>query len=160
VAANLVAEYNLTQQGLQAIVSLYGKYYSDISQIYAAMQYMMAGMGMGVGAKPGKLSAAIGSTPKTTTKHIGSGGAAEGGTFLADKPTSMVFGEAGLEMATFTPIGRTGRDVNKVFSNMGGGSGNGNIQIEMLLSPDLEGRIISNTLNKTADVVFRTGRSK
>jgi len=66
-------------------------------------------------------------------------------------------------MATLTPIGRTGRDVNKIFSNLGGGSGGnsgGNVQIELLLSPDLESRIVKNTLTKTGQIITKVQRSK
>jgi len=45
IAANLVAEYNLTQEGLQAIVDLYHQYYEEVSGIYAAMQSMMNSSG-------------------------------------------------------------------------------------------------------------------
>lgn len=83
---------------------------------------------------------------------------------IANRPTLVEFGEAGMEMATFTPIGRTGRDVNKLFSNvsMGGESGGsgGKIGIELLLSPDLEARITHNTLNKTAEIITRVQRNK
>ena len=33
---------------------------------------------------------------------------AEGGTVIANKPTTVTFGEAGLEAATFTPLSRAG----------------------------------------------------
>lgn len=82
---------------------------------------------------------------------------------IADQPTSVVFGDNGIEAAQFTPLGRTGADVNKLFSNLsgaGGGSTGGNVGIEILLSPDLEGRIVANTLSQTASVFVKTARTK
>lgn len=160
VAANLVAEYNLTKEGLQAIANLYGQYYSQVAGIYAAMMGMFTGMQAMSGG--GALTAAWGSTPATQSSHPGGGGAAEGGTFIANRPTTITFGEAGLEKATFTPLGRMGRDVSKTFTNVSGlgeGAG-GKVSIELLLSPDLESRIISNSLNATAEVFTRVQRNK
>jgi hypothetical protein len=36
----------------------------------------------------------------------------------------------------------------------------GKVSIELWLSPDLESRIVNNTMDKTADVITRVGRSK
>lgn len=162
VAANLVAEFNLTKDGLDAIVALYKKYYAEVAQIYAAMQSMMAGQANLGGGSTG------GSSGKPTGGGSSGGGGgnikpmAEGGVVFANRPTKAVFGEAGMEMATFTPLGRQGKDVNKIFSNLGGNSGNssGAIGIEVLLSPDLEGRIVQNTLSQTANVIMKVQRSK
>ena len=78
----------------------------------------------------------------------------------ANRPTTVTFGEAGLEMATFTPIGRNGKDVNKVFSAISGNSGGSKERaiVELLLSPDLEGRIVNNSVNKTAEIIVNTMR--
>lgn len=164
VAANLVSEFNLTQEGLNAIVSLYRQYYSEVAGIYAAMQAMMAGsaaIGASMGSNRGTYTPA--NRPTNGSGRQSGIKMAEGGTIIANQPTSVVFGEAGIEAATFTPIGRTGQDVNKIFSSLSGaGSGDmgGAVSIELLLSPDLESRIVSNTLNKTAQVFTKTMRSK
>lgn len=151
VAANLAAEYNLTASWLAAIVGVYQQYYSNVSGIYAAMRSMMSG---GFQLPQAGL---IGGRD-----NPGMGGMAQGGSILANRRTNVQFGEAGLEMATFTPLGRTGQDVNKMFSSLDGGSSgaDGKVSIELLLSPELESRIVRNTLNKTADVIMRTSRSK
>jgi hypothetical protein len=125
--------------------------YAHMAGVYAGISAMYAsGMGMinGLGAAGG-----------------GGGGGrvpmmAEGGTFVANKPTLAIFGERGRERATFTPLDRTGRDVNKIFGNTSGLGGGGELKIEMLLSPDLEARIIENTMSRTADVVLSINRSK
>lgn len=161
VFANLKDEYNLTAAGLSSIVGLYMKYYTDVTAIYQAMRIMMGGS---------LYSGTTGYVRPTTVSKIGSAGGtkpayamAEGGSIIADRPTPVIFGESGLEMATFTPIGRTGRDVNKIFSNSGGTgamASGGMVSIELLLSPDLENRIVKNTLNQTAEVIMRTTRSR
>jgi hypothetical protein len=58
------------------------------------------------------------------------------------------------------PLNRLGKNTSGLFGGSGGGAGNGMISIELLLSPDLESRIISNTLNQTAEIVMRTSRAK
>lgn len=159
VAANLVNEFKLTEKGLQAILKLYSSYYSNVYGIYQAMRAMMVGMS-------GGMTPTYNPPGGGGTSGGGGGGGvdmmAEGGTIIANRPTTVTFGEAGLEAGTFVPIGRTGRDVNKVFSNLsGGGAGaDGKVSIELLLSPDLESRIVRNTLNKTAEVFTRVQRSK
>lgn len=160
IAANLVNEFNLTQAGLDAIVALYRQYYSEVAGIYAAMQSMIAGS---KNVNPTLNSG----QPEPTTSGSGSTKsipAAQGGTFLANRPTTVTFGEKGLEMASFVPVNRTGRDVNKVFSNLsgaGGGAGaGGNIGIELLLSPDLEARVVKNSLNQAANIITKVQRSK
>lgn len=157
VAANLINEFNLTKEGLDAIVALYHQYYAEVSAIYAAMQHMLSGQLMG--SKPNSgLSGRGGSKGNNNVRN----GMAQGGSIVADQPTSVTFGEAGPEIATFTPIGRTGTDVNKVFSSLGGSDGGtgGQIEIGVSLSPDLESRIIKNTLGETARVISNVRRSK
>lgn len=158
VGANLIAEYDLTQEGLQAILELYKRYYQEIAGIYQAMNAMLAGQqnvnqptGSGGSTKGNKSSG--GSSNKLM---------AEGGTIIADKPTQVTFGEAGLEQATFTPLGRTGRDVNKVFSNLGGEGMGGRDIMELLvtLSPDLRAQIVQEATGNVAGVITKISRSK
>lgn len=166
IAADLVNQFNLTKQGLDAVLNLYRQYYGSgglISQAMAGMNSMLSGQM----SQQGQMM--FGGTPppraggRPTTSSSGGGNRrAEGGTMLANRSTTVTFGEAGLEMATFTPIGRTGKDMNKTFSNLSGGGngGGGMMQIEMLLSPELEARIIKNTLGQTAEIILKTSRSK
>jgi len=119
--------------------------YANIAAMYAASQAMLGGLGGYVAPAP-----------------VPIGGYAEGGSVIANRPTIAIFGERGREMATFTPLDRTGRDVNKVFGNTSGlgGSGGGRVLIEMTLSPDLEARVVENSLSRTAEIVARVSRSK
>jgi hypothetical protein len=179
IAAGLVEEFKLTEANLQNIVNLYKKYYSDATGILAAMRAQLAGtMGMAMQAQSMVMSRGIVTdyserTANTYTmpsagKPLGPSKAkpatqmAEGGTIVANRPTTVTFGENGIEAGTFMPLGRIGKDVNSLFSNLGGtgGEGSGKVSIELLLSPDLESRIVSNTLNRTAEVFTKVQRAK
>lgn len=177
IAAGLVEEYKLTEENLKGIVGLYLKYYNNATQILAAMRAQIAGtMQMMAQMQSYQYSAPIGpvfggGNLPSSSNLGGSGGSggsgtsgrpmANGGTIIANKPTTVTFGERGLEAGTFMPLGRVGKDVNSLFSNVSGaGDSNGRVSIELLLSPDLESRIVSNTLSKTAEVFTRTQRSK
>jgi len=162
IAANLAMEYATTAGWLAAIVAVYRQYYADVSAIYAAIQTMMSGAGISMGGTGGKLPEAGGIGGVDNPGMGGGFRFAKGGTLFANRPTNVTFGEGGLEMATFTPLDRRGQDTNKIFSSLGGGANgaDGKISIELLLSPDLESRIVSNTLNKTADIVTRIRNSK
>lgn len=169
VAAGLVQEFNLTKKGLDAIYSLYKTYYGAISQIYSAMNTMLAGQSRlsattGATVQPGGI---ITNNTGNRLPIIGTAGVqrfAEGGAMIADRPTTVTFGEAGLEMAQFTPIGKNGRDVNKLFSNLSGrggeGGGGGAVEIGVTLSPDLEARVVNNALEQTANIITRVRDSK
>jgi hypothetical protein len=68
-----------------------------------------------------------------------------------------------MELAMFKPIGRTGRDENKIFSSLGGQGGSGvggMVTIALDLSPDIEARVTRNTLNETARIISKTRRTK
>lgn len=153
VAANLVAEFNLTKEGLDAILALYQKYYAEISQIYAAMNAMLQGQqNLGTGNSSGGTGGGGGAGGKVMK---------EGGNMLANSPTTVTFGEAGLELATFTPIGRQGQDISKLFTNLSGGSGGEEkIGLEVLLSPDLEARVVKNAMGQVSNVITTVRRSK
>lgn len=157
IAANLINEFNLTKTGLDAIVALYQQYYAEVSAIYAAMQHMLGGQLMGSKPNP-SMSGHSNSKGNNSVR----GGMAQGGSIIANQPTNAVFGEAGPEIATFTPIGRKGTDVNKMFSALSGegGGASGQLEIGVSLSPDLESRIIKNTMGETAKVISNVRRSK
>ena len=69
-----------------------------------------------------------------------------------------MFGESGPEIASFIPLRKLGG------SNPTGGlsaaGANGKVDIELWLSPDLEARVMNNTLNETANVFAKINRSK
>ena len=109
---------------------------------------------------------AAGSYRPSTSSPSGMGGSAYyragGGTMLADRPTTVTFGEAGLEMAKFIPIGRTGKDMNKVFGNLGGGSGGvgGNLKLQIVMSEGLIASIVDTSLRNVTSVFESVKRER
>lgn len=85
---------------------------------------------------------------------------AEGGSVIATRPTTAVFGERGAELATFTPLTRQGRDVGKLFGAGDMSKGEGRIALDILLSPDLVANIVEESMDGVADVITRVNRSK
>lgn len=147
----VIAEY--TAANIRAMQDMYNYMvglYAQIGAMYASSQGMLNSMGGVVG------------TPQPQNPFpYHPGGYAEGGSVIAMRPTRAIFGERGPELATFTPLGRDGRDVNKLFGDLpSSAGGGGRMLIEMLLSPDLEARVIENSLSRTADVFARVSRSK
>lgn len=159
---NLVQEYNLTIKAAEAIRKVLMAYYGPQGAI-TAIWLAYAGM-------LGQIMNAPGSTP---TPNIGGPGSgiigggtryAEGGTVFANKPTRAIFGEAGLEMATFTPIGRQGRDVNRVFSNLSGSSGGagvgGSLKLQVVMSEGLIASIVDSSLDHVTAIFDQVRREK
>ena len=77
---------------------------------------------------------------------------ATGGTVTANQPTNLIFGEGGPEMATLTPLTRPQSTRNMVRGTRDGRGGQGKTQIEVILSPDLIGRVINQTQQQVAEV--------
>jgi|WetSurMetagenome_2_1015567.scaffolds.fasta_scaffold00049_93 hypothetical protein len=109
---------------------------------------------LGGGSVPTTGSASVGDWISNVLQSIfGAFGFAKGGTVVASKPTVAMFGEAGTEMATFTPISQMGR-------NQGNVGGSGKLALEILLSPDLQARIIQNTLTEMGNIITSVERSR
>jgi hypothetical protein len=78
-----------------------------------------------------------------------------GGTAYANRPTLALFGESGPEIASFMPVNRMNtNNKSPVSRGLGtsGGSG-GTVRVEVALGPDLEARIIDNTLGQSAEII-------
>jgi len=113
-----------------------------------------------------------GRSPSTTTSsgsvggRVGSGGGtrsrAEGGTILASKATNVTFGESGAEAAFFLPLNKIGRNSGRIdlSGNVGGNGMDGKIVVRLDLSPDLEARVMENSMNGVASVITQINRSK
>jgi hypothetical protein len=148
LAASIASEYNLTAAGAAAIRNLINATASGGSAASTSAQYTSA-------------TPVVSSTWGAAGLY-GTGGMAEGGTFLATRPGTINVAENRPEVITATPLGKPGKDISKVFTNgsgMGGGM-DGKIELGLTLSPDLEARIISQTLSETANVVLKINRSK
>lgn len=78
-----------------------------------------------------------------------------GGSVYANTPTMALFGEGGPEIASFMPINRMNTfNKSPVSRNPLAGSGQeGRMRLEIALGPDLEARIIDNTLGQSAEII-------
>jgi hypothetical protein len=164
VIGGLIEEYGLTQDQLLGLEKLYNSFYGPEGRLDASIQYhidrlmQLADLHAQVMAR---LFAGRSITPREGGDFGLPEGFAEGGTIIARKPTVALFGEAGPEMATFTPL-------NKLGEGMVGGQApvdgrqslQGRLRLEMLLSPDLEARITDNTLDEVADVIYTIERER
>ena len=99
-------------------------------------------------------------------KYLGNeniGGQARGGTYLATRPTTAVFGEAGPEIASFIPLSNLSSSFGGV--DLGGNAGSpsqvgGNLKLIVDLSPDLQARIIDDSLNEVSAIINSIGRER
>lgn len=91
--------------------------------------------------------------------HNSERGFRHGGTLIATQPTTATFGEVP-EAVTFTPLGRRGRDVGKIFASGNGSGGEGRIALDITLSPDLRAQIVEDSMDGVASVIARVNGSK
>jgi hypothetical protein len=172
VITGLIEEHDLTSKQLDAIGFLWEGTFGKDGSIERALEYgekralqHLIWMNM-LTARIEALRLRIANIPPggpltPVTEFDNAGGQAEGGTIIARKPTVAIFGEAGPEMATFTPLNKLGSQGSKVTpmsaTNM---PMDGRIRLEMLLSPDLEARVVDNTLGEIADINFAIERAR
>ena len=154
LADALAKEYNMTATGLSAMNGLFNAFSGSVANASSP-----ANINAGTYVPSSNAQSTVSSTWANAGMY-GTGGMAEGGTFLATRPQTINVGENRPEVITATPLGKPGRDISKVFANGGVGGMGGQIEIAMTLSPDLEARITRNTLDETANIVTRLNRSK
>lgn len=159
IAAALAQELQINQQTAQSLVSMWGSAAGAMQQIGNVM------------VSPSGATQVVGSGAVTTWNGGDWGGYspgnvanipgfAEGGSLIATKPTKAIFGEDGPERVDFTPIGRTGKNVGRVFGGEGMGGMGGTIDVMLTLSPDLEARIVDTSLENVALHFEKLDRSK
>ena len=162
IIEGLQKEYNLTEPQLDAISKLYENAYGPDGRIDRAIAYTLARIAQ-LAAWMNMLRTSMGTVPdpiRTEDEYSFAGGQAKGGTIVARKPTVAIFGEAGPEVAEFTPLNKL--DSNPPTASMGAGqmTRSGKLRLELLLSPDLEAKIIDDTLGEIADVNFTIERAR
>jgi hypothetical protein len=167
IIESLMKEYEATRAWLNPIAQLYENTYGPNSRIdNALVWYQRRLQQTWLLQQKLKLMQHIGSypggSPGAFKEMEYAGERARGGTIVADKPTVAIFGEAGPEVATFTPLNKIAGQ-----SDMGGqipmGARDpltGKLRIEMMLSPDLETNIIDSALNEGADVIYTIERER
>lgn len=176
-----IEEQKLTEQNAAQVYAILSRYfgpggltdslYAYMASQFSAMSSMastMSGYSAGGGLSNGGYSPGGGLGLGSAGGSVGGRGStgarrgfAEGGSMLATRPTTVTFGEAGAELAQFTPLGRTGQDINKLFMGNGGGEGmDGTLMVELLLSPDLEARVVDASMNGVANILTKIRRTK
>lgn len=173
-----IEEQKITEANAQTVYGILLKYFGPGGMTDGIYQYMMnsllqaAQTAIAVAQSYNPFStvgtstvggAQTGGRNPTKGGSAGGGGKkmAEGGALLATRPTTVTFGEAGAEIGMFMPVGRPGRDVGRVFASGGDGQGvNGKIVLDLFLSPDLEARVMENTMDGVAQVITKVHRSK
>lgn len=172
--AGWAKEQQLTAENAAAIYAILQSYFGPgglTDQLYKYMMESLLQTTQGaITSANAMLAGTVGAKPSTMppppTPTGGIPGArdmpfAEGGTLLATRPTRAIFGEGGPELVNFTPLSRIGKNIGKIFGNFSGGAGvNGEIRVAVDLSPDLEGRIVKQSMDGVASVVTKINRSK
>jgi hypothetical protein len=176
-------EYNLNEQGVNALYNLLQQYYgpdgaidglykysydSLIQRSKAMVQRMNQVIQMAAQMQQAVASAGMGFFPvssQSTAKFTGAqrpnlGPQARGGTYLATSPTQATFGEAGPELATFTPLSKIGSG-GRASGGIGGIPGmGGDLQLSILLSPDLEAKIVRTSLENVSATIESVQRER
>ena len=164
IVAGLAQELSLSEAELKQYGALYASYLGPGSQFDATIEYAIQRM-----HQLTLMAARINLLMGRTTSGWGGPfepppGQAEGGTIIANEPTTVTFGEAGAEMATFTPLNRAGVNTNQVTGSLpagvGGGGGGGKYVVGISLSPGLEGKIVGQALDQAADIIFKLERAR
>ena len=162
VLDGLLAQKSLTAEQLEQIGALYTHFYGPGGPIDAAVAYALARLAQ-VRAMNARINAFVNPNLQFGGNTFGDG-QAEGGTIIANKPTTVTFGEAGAEIATFTPLNRAGVNTNQVTGSMpagmGGGGGGGKYVVGISLSPGLEGKIVDQALGQASDIIFKLERAR
>lgn len=84
-------------------------------------------------------------------------GLASGGGIVANKPTTVQFGEVP-ELALFAPLNQLDK-LSNLFSNVGAGKGaNGRTEVKIALEPGLVGQIVDQSSDAVADIFFERAR--
>ena len=156
IAAGLVNDFNLTQSMLAQIDQLFTDHYGYVTGVYQAMMAMLS--------QPitiGTVTTGGSTTGGTLPPAGGIGGVDNPG--MGSNSTLLPKSGQKLNLSKFPSVINNGnRDMRNVFAGLsaGGEGGNSKVVIDLTLSPDLEARVVKNTMDKTAEVITRIRRSK
>lgn len=185
--AGYAQEYGLHEESQKKIYGLLLEYFGKDTELIGRLsQFMvdsatqmqqavagslnnMLGLMQGVNPFAGALSqnaplnlglGLSGNTNPFANTPVSTYGFAEGGTLVAKRPTLALFGEKSPEIATFSPIGRTGKDANKVFGDISGNGTNGNLGLRISISDGLIAEIIESSMENVAVVIDHARRER
>jgi hypothetical protein len=150
-----------TQAGADAIRKTLMQYFGPGGYTDEIYNYFIAKVQYAATMARMLADAALSSNWPTAPKTTGGGYRyASGGAMIASKPTTATFGEGGEpELAVFLPLSKIRNPVGNTSTRNIGGTG-GKINLEVLLSPDLEARIVRQAANNVATTITRTQREK
>lgn len=165
---NLVLEDKLTKDAIDSVVARLRAAFGSggyVEGIYKYMYEMVAAYATEIARINANM---FGSAPSFSYPDVLRNSVdynqAEGGSFVANSPTVAQFGERGAELVTAVPLTRPGMNVGSLvggsFPAGLGKSSSGKIGIEVLLSPDLEARVIENSLGELSNVLVKYERSR
>lgn len=174
MALDFARQYNLTQEQAAALVKmlqgyfgtsgpvaqLYNNLYSYIMRLVGLANAALTALGGFATQQPGTIPGAGSPTPPST--H------AKGGSLLAVRPTRAIFGEAGAEMVTFTPISQISQhqqNVAKAFSDININANQqqgaaGNLELVVTLDPNLKAEIVNESMYNVSTIVREVNRSR
>jgi hypothetical protein len=151
----LQAQYDLTDTEIKKIYNNMKDYFGPNGYVDQLYTYLLAKLAAVSGALSG-LGASAG------PGHSFGGGAnfgfASGGTLFADTPKTVTFGEAGPEVAMFIPLRGPSTNIPSPSFNVGGAQGS--LQLQLLLDPDLQARIVQTSLANVALTIDRVQRQQ
>lgn len=160
IYATLVKYFGKDTAVVNSLAEFMAQRFAQIGQMAAQASQAVQNLSYGTGGGLGNSSGDSLRIPRTPRIRGGARRMAEGGTIIASRPTSAIFGERGMEAATFTPLGRTGKDINKVFGDVSFSGANGQAQVLLSLSPELRGEIVSDAMNGVAVVIEHVRRER
>jgi hypothetical protein len=157
----------LTALGYSAMLEQSNSFLAQLSNVIAQYQGLMSQMasvtypvsslaGMGGLSNPGGyVNPSLAGMGGLANPY----GYAKGGSFIATRPTSALFGEAGPELVTITPLSQIGKGITPS-AGSGRSAGMNKIVVDVNLSPDLEARVVAKSLDSAAEIVTQINRSK
>lgn len=165
--AGYIEEQKIHEENQEAIHQILLKYFGKnmdlVNSLMSATNQMFSNMAAQAASAFSYASPFL-NVPQLTQEgldqyHQSEWGFKQGGTLIATRPTTATFGEVP-EAVTFTPLNHQGRNTGKIFSTGGGSGGEGRIALDINLSPDLQARIVEESMNGVADVIARVNRAK
>ena len=168
---DLVNEYTLSAGATQQYLNtLLGMIQSFSAQAGIAFQSPFTGTlpggvisksPSGPPANAPSLSGVSGGTAGSGKSGVHRTGLAEGGSFIATRPRTLNVAETSPELITATPLGKVGKDINKLFmdSNISNNN-NSRISLKLMLSRGLEAQLVESAMNNVAFVIEQINGEK
>jgi ElaB/YqjD/DUF883 family membrane-anchored ribosome-binding protein len=151
IAQALFDELKETEAGAQQIYNALAAYFGPGGHIERIMYYYRQMMSAYMGGIWGD----SGTTTGGTGQKGDVGYYQHGGAFVASQPTAAVFGEAGPELVTITPMNKLEGAVGDVSGALGTADAQQSfMRLEIALTPGLEAEIVDKSLDQIADIIL------